>query len=154
MIEHYDAESPPDPETWLASDEDERLLLVLAYHRDLEDDHPPAESVQMHAAIHVIVENHLALGQEVPTKTLERLRGEGLSRHEAIHAIGTVVAEHIFSILRGEEAVPDPNPVYEESLKRLTRQSWYDDYGEPESEPGEAPPKARHFKPRPRGRSR
>jgi hypothetical protein len=43
---------------------------------------------------HVVVENQVALGEvmRVP-ETLERLLDEGLDRHEAVYAIGSVLME-------------------------------------------------------------
>ena len=43
-------------------DEGERLALVETYHRRVGDE-PPNE--QVHAIVHVIVENQVALGDEI-----------------------------------------------------------------------------------------
>jgi hypothetical protein len=52
----------------------------------------PNETI--HAAIHLIVENQVALGDAFPANgVLLRLMKEGLDRHEAIHAIGSVFSE-------------------------------------------------------------
>jgi hypothetical protein len=48
---------------------------------------------------------------------------EGLDRHEAIHAIGSVLSEQLFAALR-EEGGDDPNAQYVEKLNRLTAESW------------------------------
>jgi hypothetical protein len=46
------------------------------------------------ATVHVIVENQVALGDAFPAKAvLIRLMNEGLDRHEAIHAIGSVLSK-------------------------------------------------------------
>jgi hypothetical protein len=43
-----------------------------------------------------MVEAQIALGDETPASRIaQRLIGEGLDRHDAIHAIGMVLAEHI-----------------------------------------------------------
>jgi hypothetical protein len=40
---------------------------------------------------HVIVENQAAQGLETPVRrTLARLQAEGLSRHDAVHAVGSI----------------------------------------------------------------
>jgi hypothetical protein len=46
-------------------------------------------NAQLHAVIHVVVENQLALGEEVVVETLARLQREGLGRHDGVHAIGS-----------------------------------------------------------------
>ena len=48
---------------------------------------------------------------------------EGLDRHEAIHAIGSVLSEQLFAALR-EEGGAAPNAQYVEKLNRLTAESW------------------------------
>jgi hypothetical protein len=48
--------------------------------------------VKLHAVMHVIIENQVALGDEVPAqRTLRRLMAEGLDRHQGIHAISSVL---------------------------------------------------------------
>jgi hypothetical protein len=61
---------------------------VIQYHRR-QGIRLPDKTV--HALIHVIVENQVALGDKYPVKSvLSRLIAEGLNRHEAVHAIGSV----------------------------------------------------------------
>jgi hypothetical protein len=67
----------------------------------------------LHAAIHVVVENQVALGGEIPVQeTLARLMGEGLSRHEAVHAVGSVLAGILFDLSKYTEKVQDLNEDY------------------------------------------
>jgi hypothetical protein len=92
------------------------------YHRRAGTRLPNAKA---HAIFHVIVENHAALGDEIPVRgTLERLMGEGLDRHEAIHAIASVLSGHVFDIARGKPARPDANAAYFAALSKLTVESW------------------------------
>jgi hypothetical protein len=50
------------------------------------------------------VENQVALGDTFAARAvLLRLMAEGLDRHEAIHAIGSVLSVELFAALRGEE---------------------------------------------------
>lgn len=126
-MDAYDPLKAPDPEAWEATDEGERIILVLDYHREAGDE-PPNE--QLHAAMHVTVENQVALGDEIPVRaTLERLMREGLDRHDAVHAIATVFAEHMHELLTGGEPEPDHNEAYYANLKRLTAARWLKDYG-------------------------
>jgi serine/threonine protein kinase len=54
-----------------------------------------------------------------------RLRSEGLTRHEAVHAIGTVLAEQIFHALKGESGTSsDLNESYLDRMRRLTADEW------------------------------
>jgi len=60
----YDPETPPNAEEWLAMDEQERSLLVERYHRDARI-RLPKRARTIHATLHAVVENQLAL-QEQP----------------------------------------------------------------------------------------
>jgi len=92
-METYDPRNTPDPDEWLSLDESECLSMVEEHHRRHGVKLPnPA----IHAIIHVIVENQVAEGDEIPVRAvLERLIDEGLDRHETIHAIGGV-ARRVF----------------------------------------------------------
>ncbi|HEU4728536.1 MAG TPA: antitoxin Xre/MbcA/ParS toxin-binding domain-containing protein [Kofleriaceae bacterium] len=89
----YDAEHAPDPAAWLTLDDAAKARAIEHYHEALGS-HPEAANTHMHAVLHVIIENQLA-GPELPEvrATLERLTQAGLRRHEAIHAIGSVMAD-------------------------------------------------------------
>jgi Domain of unknown function (DUF1841) len=117
----YDPHQHTDPNAWLALDESERIELVRQYHRR-ERIWLPNET--LHAATHVIVENQLALGDPLPVRdALLRLMEEGLDRHEALHVIGSVLAQQLFAALT-ERGRADPTPDYAEKLKDLTAGSW------------------------------
>jgi len=118
----YDPDKHPDPKEWLALDEDERLLAVEEYHKKRRIRLPNA---RLHAVIHVIVENQVALGDEIPAKpTLLRLVQEGLDRHDALHALGSVLAAHLFDLLKAGPQGADSNAKYFDGLRRLTVESW------------------------------
>jgi hypothetical protein len=124
MTSKYDPLKPPDPEEWLSLDEGERLLLVEDYHRRARVRLP---NIKVHAAMHAVVETQIALGDEIPgPRTARRLLDEGLDRHEAIHAIASVLAGHMFDLTRTPQPVPDadPNPTYFAALEELTAESW------------------------------
>ena len=121
-MESYDPEMSPTPTDWLHADEGERVELVTAYHRRLKIKLPNA---QLHAVVHVVVENQVALGDETVLRTFARLRREGLSRHDALHAIGSVLAEHLYELMQeNREATDKPYGQYLEQLQRLTAESW------------------------------
>ena len=124
-MDTYDPDTAPDPKAWLELSETERLLLVGDYHEQAGDELPNA---QIHAAIHVVVENQLAEAYAPAVEALARLRREGLNRHDAVHAIGSVLAEHLWTRTQGS----GPGMVYEQELRTLTAQSWRECYGDPD----------------------
>jgi hypothetical protein len=123
-MDRYDPLLPPDPEQWQAIDEEERIELVEDYHRRARIRVPKSKA---HALIHVVVENQIALGDEIPVRrTLQRLMAEGLDRHDAIHAVGSVLAGHMNELMRSPEssASEDANRRYYAALERLTAEAW------------------------------
>lgn len=129
-MESYDPDKPIDPKAWLETDEAERSLLVEQYHRKKRIKLPNAV---LHATIHVVIENQIALGDELPVeKILNRLMREGLDRHDAIHAIGSVLAEHMFDLLQGdgESENMNMNAKYFAQLEELDAQEWLRSFDE------------------------
>jgi hypothetical protein len=122
-MDFYDPAFDPDPVEWLALDEAERIALAAEYHRAAGDSVP---NLTLHAAFHCTVETQIAMGDETPVRrTLMRLTSEGLERHDAIHAIGSVLAETMYNMLREPEKVgEDPNADYFSALDRLTAKGW------------------------------
>jgi hypothetical protein len=120
----YDPLKAPEPEEWLATSEDERMRLVEEYHRRARVRLP---NIGAHAAIHAVVESQIALGDEIPvSSTARRLMAEGLDRHDAIHAIGSVLAGFMNDLLRNPPSDPntDPNEQYFAELQQLTASGW------------------------------
>jgi hypothetical protein len=121
-MDSYNPDASPTPTDWLETDEGDRIELVSSYHRRKKIKLP---SPQLHAVIHVVVENQLALGEEMVVRTLSRLQGEGLSRHDALHAIGSVLAENLYELMREGGASTDaPYRQYLERLQKLTAKDW------------------------------
>jgi hypothetical protein len=123
-MDRYDPLVPPDPEEWSSLGEGEQINLVEDYHRRARIRLP---NLTVHAVIHAVVESQIALGDEIPVKrTLERLMSEGLDRHDAIHAVGSVLAGHMYDILRGPEPQPgaDPNTAYFAELEQMSAEEW------------------------------
>jgi hypothetical protein len=119
----YNASEAPDPKAWLELDESERIDLVIAYHR--LNHLPLGGSAKLHGAAHVIVENQIALGDAtaVPA-TFKRLMDEGLDRHEAIHAVGSVLMGVIFDVIRKTDNESNINAKYGRELAALTAAGW------------------------------
>ena len=126
MAKHYNPFEPPAPEVWLAMDEFERLHLIENYHSRARI---PLPNPPLHAGLHCIVENQLALGDpSLVRKSLERLMQEGIDRHEAIHAIASTLSEHMFELVRGVAPGFDL-AAYCSALEKLTVESWRQTYG-------------------------
>jgi hypothetical protein len=123
-MKKYDPLKPPEPEDWQSMGERERLDLVEGFHQRARIRVPNAK---VHAVIHAIVENQFALGDELPVKrTVQRLMSEGLDRHDAIHAVGSVLIGHISDLLAASKAEigADRNPPYYAALDQLTARDW------------------------------
>lgn len=121
-MERYDPDQSIDPEEWSALDEGERQYLVELYHRKKRIRMP---NLRLHALIHVVVENQVAMGSEIPVQsTLARLIGEGLTRHDAIHAVGSVLAGHMLDLMKGNVEGQDVSVHYYQQLEELTAEGW------------------------------
>jgi len=121
-LKKYDPNIEPVGAEWLDISEDARIEMVTQYHRRHRVSLP---NPRLHAVIHVIVENQLALGESPVVEALNRLQAEGLGRHDAIHAIGMVLSEHLFNALNdGNPSVPDLHRPYFERLKQLSADEW------------------------------
>jgi hypothetical protein len=119
----YDAHNAPDPRIWLELDEQDRIDQVIEYHRRRRL--PVGENARVHAAAHVIVENQAAMGDAtVVPATLGRLMREGLDRHDAIHAIGSVLVGIFFDVAKDPGKQIDINAAYGRELGELTAASW------------------------------
>lgn len=118
----HDPLEPPDPEEWLLLDESERIELVERHHRRAKERVP---NLTLHAAIHAVVETQSALGGETPVRrTLERLQSEGLDRHDAVHAVGSVLAAHMVVLMKGDLPGEGSSAVYEAQVEALTAEGW------------------------------
>jgi len=120
-METYDPLNGPDQREWNALDEDEHIMLVEQFH---EDSNIQLPNLHLLSLIHVIVENQVAMGdQYIALKALERLMSEGLDRHDAIHAIGSVLTEYFHTTLQ-EKGGSSYSEEYDSSLNALTAEKW------------------------------
>ena len=121
-ISRYDPAQAPDPKGWLSMDEAERIELILKFHRHAKERLP---SPRLHAMLHVIVENQVALGDEIPVRrTIERLQSEGLNRHDAVHAVGSVLAKQVFDLMNENRSEADLDFDYAAELEALSAERW------------------------------
>src|SRR5258708_2203477 len=117
-MQRYDPLKAPDPEEWLALDEQERIELARDCHRRKGIRLPNAT---LHATAHAIVETQCALGAEPPAPRMaQRRMEEALDRHEAIHAAGMVLFEFMHDLMKAPASGNDPNAPYFAALERLT----------------------------------
>ena len=132
MIDAYDPEVSPDPELWLATDELELEEIIMQYCMANEAELP---DVYMHAHFHMAVENQVAMGDEIPVAgEFRRFMADGLSRHEAVHAIGWVLSKHMFGIVHNPAEGTDLDLKYYEKLKNFTVAQWHEEAAEAEEE--------------------
>ncbi|GAB4337076.1 MAG: hypothetical protein Kow0037_19340 [Calditrichia bacterium] len=118
----YNPLTSPDPKVWLDLDEQERIDLIRDYHEQSGIELP---NLTLHAVIHTIVENQLAMNDLRVKETLDRLLTEGLDRHDALHAIGSILADQIFSATRDDKNKSRSLPEsYYKGLRELTAKKW------------------------------
>jgi uncharacterized protein YoaH (UPF0181 family) len=121
-IDRYDPLKAPDAAEWVALDEAERLELVIDYHKRARVDLP---NLPVHASMHVAVENQVALGDETPVREkVRQLVAQGLNRHDAIHAVASVLIKYLYGAMTGEASEDEPNQRYYSALKRLNARKW------------------------------
>lgn len=120
-MHRYDPEHAPHPEQWLALDEQLRILLVEEYHRAARIRLP---SLTAHAVFHAIVENQIAEDTESVVRAMARLTADGLSRHEALHAIASVLAEHIHGLFNAKADPGNAAASYNDAVEGLTARKW------------------------------
>ncbi len=121
-MDKYNPDKPIDPSEWLEIDEAERIGLVRDFHETLEDEMPD-DALSIHSTVHVIVENQLAMGVELIPETIAKLTRQGLDRHEAIHAIGAIISEDIFNIVKCTTQELSPKK-YRRRLDKITAKRW------------------------------
>lgn len=122
-MNRYDPDHAPNPEHWLALDEQVRIHLAEEYHRVKGIKLP---NVKAHAVFHAIVENQIAENLESVVRAMARLTSEGLSRHESIHAIASVLAEHINELFKTKVDEKHSAAIYSAAVERLTAKGWRD----------------------------
>ena len=120
MIE-YDPERAPDARDWLDLDEQQRIHLVEEFHRGARIKLP---NLKVHAVFHTVVENQLAEKLDPIVRAIVRLRKEGLSRHDAIHAIATVLSAHMHDLFNDTVDATNSQAVYYAEIDRLSARSW------------------------------
>ncbi|HET7091552.1 MAG TPA: DUF1841 family protein [Anaerolineae bacterium] len=114
------------------SDEDAHLVEAMREHSEYTDlwgqlDHLSDEQIErdgtnpiLHVIIHQTIENQIAGGEPEQTgRTVEALMRQALSRHEAIHRVGEVLAGEIWHILKEDR--PFDEAGFVRKLRRLAK---------------------------------
>ena len=120
-MENYHASHAPNPDEWLEFDESTRIELVKEYH-NLAGIEFQEGAIELHAMIHVVVENQIAMGADLVPETITKLMRQGLSRHDAIHAVGAILADDIFEIITNNQEFNKSR--YRKRLDKLTAKRW------------------------------
>jgi len=120
-METYDPETAPDAAEWLDLEEEERIDLVASYHRRKKVKLP---KLQVHAALQAVVENQIAEELQTVRETVARLQAEGLSRHDAIHAVASVLVGRLQDLLREGAPAQFEIEAYFQDLRSLTAGGW------------------------------
>jgi len=120
-VNSYDPNNAPDPKVWLALDEQIRIALVEEYHRLARIKLP---NLAVHAAFHAIIENQIAGNLESVVRAMTRLTAGGLSRHDAVHAIASVLAVHIHDLFNTKADAASSQAIYNAAVERLTAKGW------------------------------
>ena len=119
--ETYDPETAPDATEWLDLEEDERIHRISAYHRQARIKLP---NLNIHAAMHAVVENQIAEELQTVRETVVRLKAEGLSRHDAIHAVASALVGRLQDLLREGAPAQFEVEAYFQDLRLLTAEGW------------------------------
>ena len=122
VMDDYDPSRAINPSEWLALPESDRIDMVYAFHEDSGEENQEG-SETMHATIHVLVENQIALGVEPVPQTIAKLLRQGLNRHDAIHAVGAVLSGDIFNLMNKSDVTWDQTH-YSRRLTKLTAKRW------------------------------
>jgi Tfp pilus assembly PilM family ATPase len=120
-VNRYDPNNAPDPEVWLALDEQIRIALVEEHHRLA---HIKLPNLETHAVFHAIIENQIAQNLDSVVRAMTRLTAEGLSRHDAVHAIASVLAVHIHDLFNTKEDAANSQAIYDAAIERLSAKVW------------------------------
>ena len=119
----YNPENAPTPSDWLQLPERERLRVVGTFHMVHR---LRSGNAKAHAAAHVIVENQAAMGFGPTVRALERLKSQGLTRHEAVHAVGSVISGFMFAAMNNPPET-DSHALQSNinaAIERLNAESW------------------------------
>jgi hypothetical protein len=109
------------------TDTEQVRLLRRLEEEHVEHPHPGIGGgrLRLHLAVHAVVETQILEGKPTETaRTLSRLMAQGLSRHQAIHAIGHVASEEVVTCLSQGKRYDEER--YVGRLRALSAEDWSD----------------------------
>ena len=123
MPRFYDPNQSPDPQEWLHLEEQARISQAEKYHKKSGIRLPNAKA---HATFHVIVENQIAQNEAAIVRAMDRLKNQGINRHDSIHAIAWVLSQHLYELMTkdNEDTKEVVNVRYFAAVERLNAQDW------------------------------
>lgn len=81
-------------------DQEQLLAQIESEHNEAPHPLEAAVPLRLHVTFHTVAETQIRLGEPAEVaETLQRLTGQGLTRHEAIHAICGVVSEEVVQVM-------------------------------------------------------
>lgn len=118
----YDADAP-DAEAWAALDATDRRAAVASAHEGLVDAlHPPTLRRSMHVGLHTTVETMWAQGEPHVVRTIDRLHGQGVRRHAAVHMVMSVLVRRMAALAEGK--APWSDAQWAEALDAIDPATW------------------------------
>jgi hypothetical protein len=120
-VNRYDPEVAPNSEEWLELDEQERFSQIEQYHQHARIKLP---NLTAHAIFHAIIENQIAEKLEPVVRAMARLSNDNLSRHDAVHAIANVAAEHVHDLFKNSDDAQNSLARYNAAVERITAKNW------------------------------
>lgn len=122
-MKYYNPDKPLNVSEWLVLDDEQRKILVSNFHESTEEEFQDDGALTMHSYMHVVVENQIATNVDFVPETVTKLVRQGLSRHEALHAISAIIVEDIFDMLKGTKSEFCPKK-YRRKLEKITAKRW------------------------------
>ncbi|WP_257263827.1 hypothetical protein [Endozoicomonas sp. ONNA2] len=122
-MKYYNPDKPLNVREWLVLDDEQRKILVSDFHESTEEEFQDAGALTMHSFMHVVVENQIATNVDLVSETVTKLVRQGLSRHEALHAISAIIVEDIFDMLKGTKSEFSPKK-YRRKFEKITAKRW------------------------------
>ncbi|MBO9494277.1 hypothetical protein J7438_09290 [Thalassotalea sp. G20_0] len=121
-MKYYNPDKPLNVSEWLVLDDEQRKILVSNFHESIEEFQDDG-ALTMHSYMHVVVENQIAKNVDLVSETVTKLVRQGLSRHEALHAISAIIVEDIFDMLKDTKSEFCLKK-YRRKLEKITAKRW------------------------------
>ena len=115
-MREYNPAKSPDRQQWMALDKTRQLELVRQAHTDMD---AGESAVASHCGMHSAVETQIAENSPGVRNAMGRLRKQGISRHNAVHAIGLVLIQHMRRMATSQDEPDVANSHYQTKLTEL-----------------------------------